>query len=160
MERAISLPDEARWDDIRLDLKDNRSIEVFYKKERIGNYNYETFGLVRKSTSRKIPDRQGEFLEKLAFASMSGGLFKPTVQSMADEMKISQEVCYQIKKNLVKKLKAAFGISNNPFHSYDPVNGYRPRFELRPPSLLRGDGELHGSGGRLYEETTEYSDEG
>ena len=157
-EKLIPIPNGARWEDIRLDLKDNRSIDVFYKNELMGNYDYEDIGLARKNTSRKIPDRQSEFLEKLSIASMFDGAFKATVRSISLEMKISEAMCHQIKKSLAEKLKTAFKLSSNPFLPYDPAEGYRSRFELRPISLLRGDGELHTSGGHIYEKTKNYSD--
>lgn len=157
-EKKIQIPGGARWEDVRLDLKDNRSIDIFYKNERMGNFDYEDIGLIRKNTTRKTPDRQAEFLEKISFVSMSGSPFKPTVQDVATEMKITVATCHQVKKSLAEKLRMAFGIHNDPFLRYDHAEGYRTRFALRPYSLLRGDGELHASGGNLYEETTNHSD--
>lgn len=158
-DKKIQIPNEAKWEDIRLDLKDNRSITVFYKDERVGNFGYEDFSLVRKSTARKVPDRQAEFLEKISFVSMPGSSFKATIQDVAVEMNIKADTCHQIKKSLAEKLRVAFGIHGDPFLRYDPIEGYRTRFALRPFSLLRGDGEMHASGGKLYEETTDYSEE-
>ncbi|MEK7554433.1 MAG: hypothetical protein AAB518_00390 [Patescibacteria group bacterium] len=158
IEKSIAIPDGVRWDDIRIDLKDNRSADIFCKKELIGTYDYELLGLVRRNTSAKIPNQQSEFLKQLAFASMSENLFKPTVQNIAQEMKIKSNDCHQIKRSLSKKLKTVFGIPKNPFHRYDPIEGYRPRFELRPPPLLRSKGELYSSGGSLYAETIDYTD--
>lgn len=157
-EKLIPIPDGARWEDIRLDLKDNRSIDVFYKNEPMGNCGYEDLGLVRKNTSKNIPDKQSKFLERLSLASMPGNSSKMTVENMASAMGASKEMCHQIKKSLSEKLRFAFKISGQPFFSYDPAEGYRPRFELKPIPLFRGDGELHASGGSLYDETTDYSD--
>lgn len=156
--KVILVPAGAQWNELRLDLKDNRSIDVSYKKQVIGNYDFEYFGLVRKNTDRKIPNRQSEFLKLLAFATMPGVAFKPTIAEISKHLKISESACHQIKKLLSKKLGAAFGIQGNPFYPYDYVDGYRPRFELRPESLLRDDGEIHRSGGILEEEIADYTE--
>jgi|GEM_PF-1621273 len=157
-EKTIPVPDGTQWNELRIDLKDNRTVDVFHKKERLGNYDYESLGLVRRNTDRKVPDRQGELLKLLAIASIFGGSFKPTISAIADHMNISGNACQQIKKSLSRKLQIAFGIQGSPFHRYDPVAGYRTRFELRPEALLRGDGEIHASGGSLYDEATDYTE--
>jgi len=154
--RAISVPDWAQWEELRLDIKDTRSFDIFHKYQLLGNYDYEAIGLVRSNTERKVPDRQSEFLSLLALTSMPGNKFKPTVSAVANQLEISKSACYQIKRILSKKLRTAFGIQRDPFYPYDPEEGYKTRFKLRPESILRGDGELHASGCRLYDETTDY----
>ncbi len=157
--KTIPIPDQGLWENVRLDLQDNRSITIFYNTERIGTFDYEDLELTRKSQGRVIPDRQAHFLQKLAFAFVSGGKFKPTVESMAQELHISNVDCYQVKSILTKKLKKTFGLTANPFYPYDRTEGYSPRFKLRPQPLLRGDGKVHASGGKFFEETFESDEE-
>lgn len=151
--RIVAMPPGATWDDgkTKLKMESDRTLSVFYSGELVRNYDYEELGFARKNTKPALPDRQWEMLEKLSMADLYGGAFKPTVASLAEEMRMSPSACQQIKCSLAKKLKAAFGMPGQPFRKYDPTEGYRLKASLEPIGLLRGGGELYRPGGSLHD---------
>jgi len=151
---VIPLPSSARWEDLELYRAETHDITVFYKKSRVGKYDYEILGLARKNTKDRRPNKQAELLEQLSVIYEFGGLNAPTVDNLAQTMKISKGACEKRKEALSKKLRLVFGIMEDPFHPYDPDTGYRTKFILKPEPLLRGSGDVHASGGMYRDEIT------
>ena len=151
----VNLPNNARWDDGKLEarFKDPHTLTVLYSGKLVGNYGYCDLGFARENTKGREFDKQWKLLTQLAIISeyrMSSRIV-PTPQVMAVHLNASPEAVYKIKSSLSKKLQVAFGISGHPFHPYDSGTGYRLKFALRPEAHLRGNGELHRSGGELLE---------
>jgi hypothetical protein len=149
---SIDLPDGATWNDVELRLADIYSLRVLCKRKLIGQYDYAALGFDKKNTRDRTPDKQWGLLVQLA-VMIETKKVKPTIGNLSHHLGIKSGACEKLKASLSKKLQAAFGISSDPFLKYDAVEGYRPKFTLRPESLLRGTGELHSSGKEFHEDT-------
>ncbi len=154
----VPMPVGATWDDTELRLADIHTLRVFHKRKLIGPYDYAALNFDRKNTKDRTPDKQWGLLVQIAVI-VETKKFKPTIESLSRHLGITRGACEKLKENLSKKLKDAFGISSDPFLKYDPVEGYRPKFTLKPEALLRGKGELRSSGKEFHEDSYKEEDD-
>lgn len=156
----VPMPVGATWDHIGVNFTDPHTLRISYKGKLVGAYDYALLGFARKNTKDRLPDKQWGFLLQLAILTEMKGA-KPTTRHLSKSLVIKTDACEKSKQNLSKKLQAAFGISDDPFKKYDSIEGYRTKFTLKPEPLLRGDGEVHRSGGSLldWKEYEDQSDE-
>lgn len=151
----IQLPFEAEWKYLECRFRDGHTISVLYKDKLIGNFDHESLGFARKNTKDGKPDKQWELLKQLSIIYQHNTNFKPTVGDLAIHFESKKATLHKLKQSLADKLKSAFGITNDPFHSYDDQLGYQIRFKLRPEPDLRGDGQLYPSGSKFFDNTTD-----
>lgn len=156
---VVTLPDGAVWNDLECRFKDGHTFSVFYKGKRVGDFDHEALGFARKNTKDGKPDKQWQLLQQLSIFYESDAGLKPTIANLIEHPAKNKESCHKIKQSLANKLKSAFGISDNPFLSYDDYYGYRIKFKLRPEPDLRGDGELYSSGSNFFDETTDLTED-
>lgn len=154
----VPMPVGATWDDTELRLADAHTLRVFYKRKLIGPYDYAALNFDRKNTKDRTPDKQWGLLLQMAVI-VETKKFKPTIKSLSLHLGITPGACEKLKQNLSEKLQEAFGISSDPFLKYDPVEGYHPKFTLKPEALLRGKGELHSSGKKFHEDSYKEEDD-
>lgn len=155
---VVDLPDGAKWDYLECRFKDGHTISVLYKGKQIGNFDHADLGFARRNTKDGKPDKQWQLLQQLSIFYESDTSLKPTVANLIEHPAKNKESCHKIKQSLANKLKSVFGISDNPFLSYDDYYGYRIKFKLLPEPDLRGDGELYPSGSLFFDETTDLSE--
>ena len=147
---TVDMPDGATWNNTELRFADAHTLRVLHKEKSLGSYDYAALGFARENTKEGLHDKQWDFLTQLSvFIEMKG--VAPTIENLSRHLKISRGACEKRGQNLSKQLQMAFGINSDPFHKYDSVKGYRPKFALKPEPLLRGDGEVHRSGGSLLD---------
>ena len=144
----VTMPAGATWDHTELRFADAHTLRVLYKEKLMGQYDYATLGFARKNTKEGLSDKQWDFLTQLSILTEMKSA-KPTKRNLSSQLGITPSACEKVKEKLSKKLQVAFGISDDPFKKYDSIEGYRPTFILKPEPLLRGDGEVHRSGGSL-----------
>lgn len=145
---VVPMPEGAKWEDTEFAFMDGHTLKISHKEKLLGLYDYATLKFAKHNTRDKSPDYQWGFLEKLSLL-LEFGSMKPTTQNLAMGWKIKVGACEKRKASLSKKLQAACGINDDPFRPYDATQGYRPKFKLIPEPLLRGDGDVHASGGEL-----------
>lgn len=119
------LPDEIRWEDIEIKFKNDEGFYVYVNNKKHCESDYKKLGCFRSGTKEKKPDKQWEFLKKLA---MLDG------ESPED---ISLEVKRQIKSKLSKRLKQYFDLKTEPFYPYSQTNSYKLKFKIQPERNLR-----------------------
>ncbi len=147
----VRLPPNAGWNKVKCDFMDSHTLTVWYDGQKIGNFGHETLGFARLSTTDHKPDKQWELLRWLAIISSSNNRVRPTFAVLFTQPAKNIQACYKLKHNLAKKLKSAFGLSEDPFYKYDDYAGYRLKFSILPERDLRGNGELRFSGSPLYD---------
>lgn len=152
IEPVVKLPKGAIWEDLELRFKNTHTIDIFHKRELVSTQDYERLGFGARNTRDKNPNKSWNFLHLLAIAIGYEARKTPLKSLFIDPLKTSEMGCDQIRGRLSEKLKRAFGISSDPFQPYDRYRGYQTKFVLKSERNLRGDGELHASGGTLYEE--------
>lgn len=157
--RAVDLPENARWEDIELRMKDPHTLAVFHKDKRIKDCDYGDLGFARANTRDRKPDKQWGLLLKFSIIAENRGVMNPTTEELSRDLQITKGALQKIKESLAKKLSSALGIHSDPFERYDIDKGYRLRFKLKPESILRGDGEVYASGQQYVDEITS-EDEG
>lgn len=158
----VPLPKNSRWEDITLAFKNTHDIEVRHKDTHIGIFNYERLGFARMNTKDKVTDGQWGLLQKIAIMSAYSKQTAayPTKRALMTALHIKAENNVEKRRSeLATQLRKTFGISDNPFLPYDTKEGYRPKFVLLPESTLRGNGELHRSGGKFKDDIYEDIDE-
>lgn len=158
----VKLPIVISWEtDIELRFKDPHTLSVLHKDKLLGSYSFIELGFDRKNTreTERKPDKQWGLLHQISIIVETGYIFNTTPGELAMHLKISKAACYKLKASLSKKLQLAFGIPDDPFQEYNPEIGYRLKFTVRPEPLLRGDGELHASGGKLFGKALEGEDQ-
>lgn len=138
----------AKWEDVKMYFQDNHAVKIFHQGKSLGVYDYAQLGFARGNTRDKSPSKAWMLLQKLSLLLELGGM-KPTKQNLVDALHVTGGACEKQKATLSKKLQVACGISDDPFRGYDAEAGYQPKFTLKPEPILRGDGELHRSGGKL-----------
>lgn len=148
------LPEGATWEDVELCFNDKYTVTIFFKGSVLGKYDYTDLGFAMKNTKDKKANKSWRFLRQLAIAQQYRKITPPTKSLFISPLETTPDGCDQIKRDLSNGLRHVFGISNDPFETYDPDVGYTTRFKLVPEPDLRGNGELHPSGGTLYEEKT------
>ena len=153
----VPMPVGATWDDTELRLADIHTLRVFHKRKLIGPYDYVALNFDKKNTRDRTPDKQWGLLVQMAVI-VETKKFKPTIENLSRHLGVTAGACEKLKENLSKKLQEAFGINSDPFLKYDPVEGYRPKFTLKPEALLRGKGDLHSSGKEFYEDSYKEED--
>jgi hypothetical protein len=152
-ERVVFFPEGATWERTDLRFKDSHTLSVFYNRKSFGDYDCATLGLAKKNTRDKKPDKQWQFLQHLSIFSQYEAMssFVPSPEGLAGPLNTTAGGCEKIKEKLSQKLKIAFGISDEPFYGYEKKSGYRTKFSLSPEPDMRTLGELHSSGGKLFE---------
>ncbi|MFA6077312.1 MAG: hypothetical protein WC735_04545 [Candidatus Paceibacterota bacterium] len=147
-EPIIILPQGARWEDVEISFIDAHSITVRCKHNHVGKYDFEELRFSkRKSEKEEIPG--GVLWKLLLELSMLSGVkgARPTKHAILEAEKwIKENTLEKRRSNLATKLQGIFPIKDDPFLPYDQIEGYRTKFILKPPAILRGDGELHRSG--------------
>ena len=149
---VIKLPKGAVWEEIELRFKDAHTVNILRKGTLICTVDNEQLGLGARNTKNKSPNKSWKLLSLLAIAAGHGAQKAPVKSLFIGPLKTSEAGCDQIKGRLSKRLKQAFGISDDPFCPYNRKDGYKTKFSLKPESVLMGNGVPHASGGRLYDE--------
>lgn len=175
---VVDLPENAHWENLTLQFTDSENIEVLYKDTKTGIYNCDAIGFAKNDKGERTPTKAWKFLLSLSLMDFPDGNKKETEEYQPyeknvkriyptnatilhdEKMGFSQKNTIEKRKSeLSKRLRAAFGIDEEPFHPYDKEYGYTPKFKLYPPLGLRGDGDLRSSGGEFYDETYDGDDE-
>lgn len=152
--KSTDISHDARWEEVELRIKNPHTVAVFHNAYHVRDYDYAELGFARANTRDGKPDKQWGLLLKFALVLENVRLIKPTTDMLARDLGVSKAALQKIKQALATKLSASLGITGDPFYRYHPIDGYRPRFKLKPEALLRGDGELHRSGSRYLDEIT------
>lgn len=158
----VPLPKNSRWEDITLAFKNTHDIEVRYGDTHIGIFDYEELEFARMNTKDKIADGKWELLQKIAIMSAYSKQTAtyPTKRALMTALYIKIENTVEKRRSeLATQLRKTFGINDDPFLPYHTKEGYRPKFVLLPESTLRGNGELHRSGGKFKDHIYEDIDE-
>jgi len=149
----IQLPRGTTWENIEIRFKDMHTIAIFVNGEHRSDHDYIILGFAKRNATKDEKfDKQWKFLHLLAIVVEHRDIRPPTKALLIDSLETTSDGFDQIKSTLSKKLKSVFEILDDPFHPYDPETGYRPKFTLKPEPSFRNDGELHASGGKLFEE--------
>lgn len=151
-EPVVKLPEGTAWEDLELRFSDAHTVTVVHKSENHGSYDYADLGFAMDNTKDKKPNKPWLFLHQLAIAQQYKQVTLPTKSLFLTPLDTTPAGCDQIKRDLFKGFRDAFGILCDPFEKYDPEVGYATKFKLTPEPGFRGNGELHPSGGTLYEE--------
>ncbi len=114
---AYSLPAGASWEDLRVKFFDGHTVKVKYKELPTKTFSYKEMGFSNDKSHK--PNIQWEFLREIA--DHHGYL---TVSNY------NKRFHKNTKYELVKVLKAFFGMEEDPFERYTKNNGYRLRFVL------------------------------
>lgn len=149
----LSFPEAVQWEKVTLKIKEGMNeMEIFYAGKHIETADYIQLGFFAGKKQQK-KDRQWEFLCALSVLSATD-----ITQATADKMRhmiavnakttLSTNNVHQIKKSLVKKLRAIFKTDEDPFH--DRRDYYLPRFTILPEPELRRP-EIWSQGGKLNE---------
>ncbi len=149
----IKLPEIARWEKIELKVKEGlQEIEIFYNGRFIQKADYIQLGFFSGKKHQK-PDRQWGFLCALSVLSATD-IKQATADKMRNMVAVNSGVSlstgnvHQIKRTLVKRLRAIFKTDVDPFHNRRDY--YLPKFTVLPePDLRRA--EIWTQGGRLNE---------
>ena len=157
----LGIPNDKNWSDLEMCFKNESELTILCNGQKIGDYDYIDLGLCRHNTKPAKPDYQWELLKQLAtIFELGDKLFVPTIANLADHLKIHEDQVVKRLSLLSKKLSVALGMTGSPFYPYSKDGRYGPKFILRPVAALRGNGELHASGGTyrddLVGETPEY----
>lgn len=135
---AVLLPKGAHWEDLKIVFKNEFDLMVYLRGKHVGTYSHSILGFVKRSSKDK-PDRQWDLLKLFAILGSNPGQMKPTIEDLARTLKISKDACTKAKESLVNKLQVAFGLVEDPFDGYDPVFGYKPKFQIESETILRNE---------------------
>lgn len=155
---VVELPSDTRWEHLELRFKDPHTLSVFYKGRRMRDCDYSDLGFARKNTRDRKPDKQWGLLIQLSIIAEQKKIMVPTTENLSRSLNITKAALQKNKQALARKLSSALGIVDSPFNFYDTHCGYQLKCKLRSESLLRGDGELHRSGGRLLDNAIQEED--
>jgi hypothetical protein len=156
---AIKLPKDKNLARLELSFIGPSIIAIRYEDQHIGNYDYSNLGLCRRNTKSTTSDYQWALLKQLAIIFEYGDkMFIPTVANLASHLNIPSAQLTKRMSILSKKLSIVLNITEDPFFPYNPDRGYKLKFKLRPEAILRGDGELHRSGGEYRDGLTSEDD--
>lgn len=147
---VVPLPQGAWWEQIRIDLQEGGDhINVHYGDAAIDSYHYSDLGFAKKNSRQMLPSAEWKLFVVLARCyELKHKEAPPTKNALVHQWKIAPTANALEKQmsRLSQKLSEVFGIPARPFLPYDPKEGYRTKFMLRPEPILRGDGKLHRSG--------------
>jgi len=157
----LSLPEMAQFEKVMLKMKEGmQEIEIFYNGNHLQTADYIQLGFFTGKKQQK-QDRQWGFLCALSVLSATG-----IQQATADKMcrmvaantntTLSIGNVHQIKRTLVKRLRALFKTDDDPFH--DRRDYYHPKFKILPEPALRRE-EVWAQGGKLNENLTSENNE-
>ncbi len=151
-EPIVQLPPGTGWEDLELSFKDGHTLTVFLKGVLHGVYDSTQLGFGMGNTKDKKVSKPWRFLNLLAICEQNRTVKLPVKSLFLDPLPTTIVGLDQIRGKLSEKLQWGFGIWEDPFYRYDPDEGYRLKFALKPEPQFRGSGKLHASGGELYEE--------
>jgi len=150
----LAFPEMVQWKKVEIKFKEGlQEIEIWYSGDFIGTHDYTELGFYSGEKEKK-PDQKWKFLSVLSVICNAGKIEEATVANMANGLsegagkKIRSASVHQIKRSLVKALRATFQTDENPF--YKNRNYYHPKFRLKPVPTLR-TATLRKQGGRLNE---------
>lgn len=159
-EPKILLPKGARWDDVEISFNDTHTATVQYKHSEVGTYDYEYLEF-----SKRQNEKEGtpggvlwNLLLKLSVLIGSTKIRATKQALLLGEKGMKENTLEKRRSNLAIKLQEIFHLTDDPFLPYDSIEGYRTKFSLKPPTDLRGDGELHRSG-RTFNENIHHKRE-
>jgi hypothetical protein len=122
--RAWILPADARWEHLVLEFEAEQMLRGIFRGE---SRSFEPVDLGMRDARTKKPTLQWTSLQALAIA---GGSLRAAKPSEANRIKKQKQL-------LADKLRAAFGIEEDPL-PWDPIDGvYRARFVIRGTVLRR-----------------------
>ena len=127
---AVDLPIGATWHGVKISFKDEHTIKVRYECRLIGIYSAEKLGFTRGNTNEARTNYQWDLLRILSMEEFFDGKWKPTVENLMDHFDLNKNTVEKRKELLTTTLKEAFGIDDNPFHKYNKLVGYKPKFQL------------------------------
>lgn len=147
----IVLPEIAQWEKVELKMKEGlQDVEIFYDGTFIQSADYAQLGFFSGNKQQKA-DRQWGFLCALAVLSATD-ITQATADKMRNMIAVNSKLSlntgnvHQIKRTLVKRLRALFKTDEDPF--YDRRDYYHPKFTILPePDLRRA--EIWPQGGHL-----------
>ncbi len=157
----LSFPEMVQWEKVMLKMKEGmQEIEIFYNGNHLQTADYTQLGFFTGKKQQK-KDRQWGFLCALSVLSATD-ISSATADKMRDmvaansNLTLSTGNVYQIKRTLVKRLRAIFKTDDDPFH--DRRDYYYPKFTILPEPSLRRE-EIWPQGGRLNENRTHEDNE-
>ncbi len=149
----LTFPEIVQWEKVTLKMKDGmQEMEIFYDSKHLKTADYTQLGFFTGEKRRK-QDRQWGFLCALSVLSATD-IRQATTSTMCKMVAINTETTlsidnvHQIKRTLVKRLRAFFKTDDNPFH--DRRDYYQPKFTIKSEPALRQK-EIWSQGGRLNE---------
>jgi hypothetical protein len=142
-----------QWEKVLLKIKEGmHEMEIFYDGKHLRTTDYTQLGFFTGKKQQK-KDRQWGFLCALSVLSATD-ITLATADKMRDmvaansNLTLSTGNVHQIKRTLVKRLRALFKTDDDPFH--DRRDYYEPRFAILPEPALRHE-KVWPQGGRLNE---------
>lgn len=157
----FNLPEMVNWEKVTLKIKEGlQDVEIWYGKDFIETTDYIRLGFY-SGEKEKQPDRKWKFLTVLS-VYCGTRIQEATVTNMINglsgdsEKKVRPANVHQIKRGLVKALRAIFKTDDDPF--YENRDYYQPKFTLVPEPALRVE-VLRRQGGRLNENLASDDDE-
>ena len=111
------LPKEAVWGKLRFKFIDGHTVKVKYPTLHAETFDFKQLGFLNRKTNG--PDIKWEFLRALA---RYGG----SVTNHEFDRRFNRTTKYET----AKRLKAFFGMSEDPFEDYTKKNGYRLKFAI------------------------------
>lgn len=149
----LLFPEPVVWEKVMLKMKTGlREMEIYYNNRFIETADYVQLGFFTGKKAEK-QDRQWNFLCALSVLSATD-ITQATASNMRrmvakdSQTTVSTGNVHQIKRTLVKRLRALFKTEDDPF--YERRGYYAPRFKVLPETELRRD-TLRKQGGRLNE---------
>ena len=156
----LSFPEMVKFEKVMFRIKKGmHEIEIFYNNNHLQTADYIQLGFFTGKKQQK-QDRQWGFLRALStFATTD--IQEATAYNMCrmvatnTNSTLSIGNVHQIKRTLVKRLRAIFKTDDNPFH--DRRDYYEPKFTILPEPVLRHE-EVWPQGGKLNENRGDKTD--
>jgi len=149
----LSFPEMVQFEKVILKVKEGmQEIEIFYNNNHLQTADYIQLGFFTGKKQQK-QDRQWGFLCALSVLSATD-IQQATAENMRRMVAANTNITlnignvYQIKRTLVKRLRAIFKTDDDPFH--DRRDYYHPKFTILTAPELRRE-EIWAQGGRLNE---------
>ncbi|MDD5463619.1 MAG: hypothetical protein PHP62_00540 [Candidatus Moranbacteria bacterium] len=141
----VKLPEDARWDDVRIVFKNRDDVNIYYKGKVILETNCEKLGFAKNNTSDKAPNKPWELLHSIAVIN-DQKISKPTILDLKRMLGIkNNDALHKVKLRLDRQLVKSFGI-DDPFFSYKEYGYYKFKFMVSSEPELRNIKDPWASG--------------
>ncbi len=130
------------WESIEIHFLNDFDVKIYINGDFYKTMSNIDLKFYREKTKDKNPISSWLFLRYLAVLQEQKEN-SATIQNISGMLGVKTNNCSKIKSNLSDKLKKVFGIKEDPFINYNDLGYYKTKFELKPISKIRGDGELY-----------------